>query len=62
MTFEKNSLLSYGTISDGAVSISLNNSWAGRQLLEALNLPPRRFSPEEFDVKSTYYRIYINKT
>lgn len=51
MTYEKNSLLSRGAVSEGAVSISLNDSWTGRKLLEALgNLPPKRFSPEEFDV------------
>lgn len=51
MTYEKNSLLTRGALSEGAVSISLNDSWTGRKLLEALgNLPPTRFSPEEFDV------------
>lgn len=37
-----------GTMVEGATSISLNlnNSWTGRQLLEALDIPPARFSPE----------------
>lgn len=44
-------MLSNGTIAEGAVSVSLNDSWTGRQLLDALShVPPVRFSAEEFDV------------
>lgn len=51
MTFEKGAFYSRGTLSSGAVSVSLNDSWTGRKLLVALGgLPPQRLSPEGFDV------------
>lgn len=51
MTFEKSAFYTRGTLSSGAVSVSLNDSWTGRKLLVALgNLPPNRLSPEGLDV------------
>lgn len=42
---------SSGTVAEGAVSISLNDSWTGRQLLDALGpVTLVRFRVEEFDV------------
>lgn len=43
-------LLANGTLAEGAISISLNDSWTGRKLLEALDMPPIRYSPEHMDV------------
>lgn len=51
MTFDTSALFFRGTVAEGAVSVSLNDSWTGRKLLEALNHIPKRVSPEDFDVK-----------
>lgn len=51
MTYEKSVFYTKGTLSSGAVSVSLNDSWTGRQLLQTLGtFPPHRLSPEGFDV------------
>lgn len=51
MTYEKSVLYTRGSLSSGAVSVSLNDSWTGRQILQTLGtFPPRRLSPEELDV------------
>lgn len=51
MTYEKSVFLTRGTLSSGAVSVSLNDSWTGRQLLQTLgSFPANRLSPEGLDV------------
>ncbi|XP_037025730.1 uncharacterized protein LOC119067083 isoform X3 [Bradysia coprophila] len=52
MTYEKSVLYTRGSLSSGAVSVSLNDSWTGRQILQTLGtFPPRRLSPEELDMQ-----------
>lgn len=58
MTFEKSVFYTRGTVSGGAVSVSLNDSWTGKKLLEALGgLPPQRLSPEGIDVSEFFFSI-----
>lgn len=61
MTFDKSALFFRGTVSEGAVSISLNDSWTGRKLLEALNHIPntKRLSADDFDVNLLILRYKI---
>lgn len=65
MTYEKSAFYTRGTLSSGAVSVSLNDSWTGRQLLQTLgSFPPRRISPEDvsdfrFTIDSIYNPQYL---
>lgn len=52
----KRMLLAASTVTEGgnSISLNLNDSWTGRKLLEALDIPPARFSPELMDVSVVY--------
>lgn len=59
MTYEKSVLYTRGSVSSGPVSISLNDSWTGRQILQTLGtFPPRRLSPEELDVSDFSFSTF----
>lgn len=55
MTYEKSVFYKRGTLSGGAVSVSLNDSWTGRQLLQTFgSFPSQRLSPEGIDVSELF--------
>lgn len=61
MTYEKSVFYTRGSLSSGAVSVSLNDSWTGRQLLQTLgSFPPNRLSPEGVDVSVFFFFIFYN--
>lgn len=61
MTYEKSVLYTRGSLSSGAVSVSLNDSWTGRQILQTLGtFPPKRLSMEELDVSAFKRNFKLN--